>query len=95
MADKDKIWVELFIQGQSPNATDAMAMVRRLCQLHFGDGFRLDVVDIFQQPERGREVGLKATPTLIRRHPEPMLRTVGPLTEARVARVLGLRAATR
>ncbi len=86
----EQIVVELFVLGQSAQSRDALEVVRRVCAARLGSAWRLEVIDIQQQPERMRAAGIVATPTLVRRQPEPVLRTIGRLTEERVAAGLGL-----
>lgn len=94
VAGGTEILLELYVQGQSARSRAALGIVRRVCEERLGGDYRLDVVDIQQQPERTREADVVAAPTLIRRYPEPVLRTVGRLSEARVLQGIGLAAAT-
>lgn len=80
---------ELFVRGQSSQSIEAVARVRSICDRLVKDYF-LEVIDVHQRPERARERGVTVTPMLIRYRPEPILRTVGPLTDARIIEGLGL-----
>lgn len=85
-----EVILELFVQGQSARSNAALEVVRRVCDKELRRPYRLEVIDIHQQPERVLEAGIMATPALVRRQPEPVLTTVGRLNEERVRTGLGL-----
>ena len=86
----DAVFIELFVQGQSAQSNAALEMVSHICEARLQGRYQLEVVDIQQQPEKTRDAGVMVAPVLIRRSPEPVLRTVGSFTEARVLQGLGL-----
>lgn len=90
MSTTEDVVLELFVQGQSAYSNAALEMVRRICEAELRTHYRLEVIDIHQQPGRVREAGIIATPALVRRRPEPVLRTIGRFTEERVREGLGL-----
>lgn len=90
MNESPQVVLELFVQGQSPRSTAALQLVRQLCEARLPGAYRLDVIDIYQQPERMREAAVVATPALVRRQPLPETRAVGLLSERRVLNALGL-----
>lgn len=85
-----EVMLELFVQGQSAQSNAALEVVRRICDQELRCPYRLEVIDIHQQPERVQKAGIMATPALVRRRPEPVLTTVGRLNEERVRTGLGL-----
>ena len=86
----DLTHVELFVQGQSVQSNAALEMVLRVCEARLQGRYRLEVIDVQQQPQRIDHARVLAAPALIRRLPEPVLTTVGNFTEARVLQGLGL-----
>ncbi len=90
MPDNVHVVLELFVQGQSAQSNAALEMVNRICETHLQGRYRLDVIDIQQQPERTREARVLAAPALIRIQPEPVVRLVGHISEMRVMQALGL-----
>ncbi len=82
--------LELFVQGQSARSSAALDVVRKVCDAHLASRYRLEVIDVQQQPERTRGASIVAAPALIRRSPEPVLRITGLLTEERILTTLGL-----
>ena len=90
MAAEDQVVLELFVQGQSAQSNAALELVHRICEAELGDRYCLEVIDIHHHPERAVQVGVIATPALVRRQPEPVLRTIGRFDDARVRQGLGL-----
>lgn len=94
-ASTETFLLELFVKGQSARSNAALETVRRVCETHLAGQYRLEVIDIQQDPERTRTADVIAAPALIRRRPQPERRTVGRLSEARVLQGLGLAGAAR
>lgn len=90
MTATEGVVLELYVKGQSARSNAALEVVRRVCEKELQRAYRLDVVDINQQPERVLNAGIIATPTLVRCKPGPVLHTVGLLSEERVRQGLGL-----
>lgn len=81
--------LRLFVAGATPRSREAVLVVRQLCAAELSDNWRLEVVDIYQQPRLARAHQIIATPTLIQEHPRPVRRFIGSL-----AKVSGLFGAT-
>ena len=58
--------LRLFITGSTPRSTRALENLRRICTEDLGGRYRLDVIDVYQNPEATREFQIIATPTLLR-----------------------------
>jgi circadian clock protein KaiB len=84
--------LRLYVTGATARSTRAIANIKTICERLLPGAYRLDVVDIYQQPELARTAQLVAAPTLLRTEPPPERRVVGDLSdEARVVAGLGLR----
>jgi len=81
----------LYIAADTINSTQAMANLRALCQTHLAGRHEIEVVDVFQDPQRALAEGIRMTPTLLRLVPGPVRRIVGTLSQTqRVLETLGL-----
>ena len=68
--------------------------MREFCAGQPKGSWRLEVIDIYQEPARAREGQILATPTLVKEFPRPVRRLIGTLaTPARLLAGLGLKAA--
>jgi circadian clock protein KaiB len=86
-----RLQLTLFVSGASPTSTRAVRRLHELCDRHCSDGYDLEIVDIYQQPEVVVSRGVLAVPTLIKELPLPERVMVGDFTdEARVLAALGL-----
>jgi len=86
-----RLQLTLFVSGASLRSTKAVSRLRDLCDLHFPDGYDLEIIDIYQQPEAVASRGVLAVPTLFKELPLPVRMMIGDFTdEARVLAVLGI-----
>ena len=86
-----RLQLTLFVSGASPTSTKAVRRLRDLCDRHFPDGYDLEIIDIYQQPDVVASRGVLAVPTLFKERPLPERVMIGDFTdEARVLAVLGL-----
>jgi circadian clock protein KaiB len=70
----------LYVSGDAPNSVLATANLVAMCKDHLEDRYEIEVVDVFQSPERALEDGIFVTPTLIKVVPPPVRRIVGTLS---------------
>ena len=88
--------LRLYIAGQTPKSVTAFANLNRLCEEHLAGRYRIEVIDLMQQPQLAAGDQIVAIPTLIRKLPEPLRRIVGDLSNTERTLVgLQLRPATR
>lgn len=86
--------LRLYVAGTRSASLRAVANIKRICERHLQGRYRLDVVDLYEQPSRAREDDVVAAPTLVRTEPGPTHRIVGDLSdERRVLASLGIRGA--
>ena len=86
--------LRLYVAGKSPKSVAAFANLKRLCDEHLAGRYRIEVVDLLQNPQLAAGDQIVAIPTLIRKLPEPLRRIVGDLSDAERTLVgLQLRAA--
>ena len=82
----------LYIAGDAQNSTQAMDNLTALCREHLDGRHEIEVIDVFEEPERALEDGIMMTPTVVRLDLVPMRKVVGNLSEsAWVVHALGLR----
>jgi circadian clock protein KaiB len=88
--------LRLYVTGSTPNSLHALQNLRRMLDEHAPGGYRLEVIDIYQHPERAREAQLLAAPTLVKEQPLPVRRLIGNMSdESRVLRGLDVKGAAR
>ena len=72
--------LRLFVAGATTRSQQAILRVRQLCETELKDHCKLEVIDIYQQPQLARVNQIVATPTLIIEFPRPVRRFIGSLT---------------
>lgn len=84
----DEIFVlRLYVAGTSARSARAIANAKQICDEHLAGRYELEVIDIFQQPERAKDDQILAVPTLIKRLPAPLKRFIGDLSDREVVLV--------
>ena len=76
-----KYVLRLFIAGATARSRQAVLRVRKMCETELPGGCRLQVIDIYQQPDLARANQIVATPTLIKEFPRPLRRFIGNLAD--------------
>ena len=74
----ETIWEFLFFVSDNTLKTEKMvSILEEICKEHLGDNYNIKVIDIQEDPVAGMKEGIIATPTLIKKHPEPVRRIIG------------------
>ncbi len=71
----------LYIVRGARNSNHALANLTALLKEHFEGSYRLEVVDMLQDPQRARADGILLTPTLIKLSPVPRSYIIGDLSQ--------------
>lgn len=78
----DKPWVlRLYIAGQTPRAMAALVNLKEICETHLAGQYRIEVIDLLEQPQLAEGDQIIAVPTLIRKLPEPIRQIIGDLSD--------------
>lgn len=81
-------WVlRLYVAGQSPRSLRAVANLQRICAEEVDARYRLEVIDLYQQPELAQFDQIVALPALVKRLPEPSRSIVGDMSNTERVRV--------
>jgi circadian clock protein KaiB len=81
----------LIVAGSTGRSRRAVENLRRTCREHLGVGVDIEIIDIFQQPDRAKAYNVVAAPTLVKLLPLPVRRIVGDLSrQDRLLRALGI-----
>jgi circadian clock protein KaiB len=77
--------LRLYVSGQAINSLTAIRNLESLREA-LAEGAAVEVVDVRERPELAEEDRILATPTLVRRTPEPVRKIIGDLSD--IPRVL-------
>jgi circadian clock protein KaiB len=72
--------LRLYVAGQTPKSVAALANLKRFCEEHLAGKYKIEVVDLVENPKLARSDQILAIPTLVRRLPEPIRKIIGDLS---------------
>ena len=72
--------LRLYVTGASERASRAILNLKNLCEKNLRGRYKLEVVDIYQQPEMAKAEQIIAAPTLIKHLPLPLRRFIGDMS---------------
>ncbi|RXE56130.1 hypothetical protein ABH15_08150 [Methanoculleus taiwanensis] len=72
--------LRLYITGMTPRSREAIENIKEICETHLSGRYDLEVIDIYQQPERAEEAQVFAAPTLIKELPLPLRKLIGDMS---------------
>lgn len=89
------VWeLRLYVAGQTPKSIAAFANLKRICEEHLAGKYRIEIVDLLENPKLAAGDQILAIPTLVRQLPPPVKKIIGDLSnELRVLVGLDLRPA--
>ena len=90
--DKVKEWdMLLYVTDWMPKCVVAYKNLNRICTEHLGGKYRIEVIDLWEDPKIAREQQIVAIPTLVKISPKPHKIMIGDFTdEDKVLRGLGI-----
>ena len=72
--------LRLYVAGQTPRCITAFANLKRICEEHLEGKYRIEVVDLLENPQLAEGDQILAIPTLVRRLPSPIRKVIGDLS---------------
>jgi circadian clock protein KaiB len=72
---------KLYVSGATERSSRAITNLKALCDEYLPGAYDLEVIDIYQQPEKARTEQLIAAPTLVKLLPLPLRRFIGDLSD--------------
>ena len=81
-ADSEPAWdLRLYVTGRSPKCLRAAENLRRACEEHLAGRYRIEVVDLLENPRLAADDQILAVPTVVRKLPQPIRKIVGDLSD--------------
>ncbi len=73
--------LRLYLAGHSPKSVRAVENLRRTCEEYLPGRYRIELVDLLENPQLARGDEIIAVPTLVRKLPEPVRKIIGDLSD--------------
>ena len=76
-----KKWtLRLYVAGQTPKSRTAFVNLKKICEEHLAGQYRIEVIDLIENPQLARGDQIFALPTLVRKLPPPVKKIIGDLS---------------
>jgi circadian clock protein KaiB len=79
-ADAKKWNLRLYVAGQTPKSIVALANLKRICDEHMNGQYKIEIIDLMENPQLAQRDQIVAIPTLVRELPSPLKRIIGDLS---------------
>lgn len=73
--------LRLYIAGKTPKAMTALANLKKYCEEHLKNIYSIQVIDLLENPQLAEGDQILATPTLVKKVPEPVRKIIGDLSD--------------
>lgn len=81
-AKAEGAWVlRLYVAGPSEKSLRAFANLKRICEEHLAGKYRIEVIDLLENPKLAAGDQILAIPTLVRKLPDPVRKIIGDLSD--------------
>jgi circadian clock protein KaiB len=74
--------LRLYVAGQTPKSLAAMNNLRRVLDEHLQTAYKVEIIDLLENPRLAKEDQIVAIPTLVRKLPNPIRKIIGDLSDA-------------
>lgn len=77
----EEIWqLRLYVAGQTPKSITAFANLKKICEEYLKGQYRIEVIDLLENPQLAKQDQIVALPTLVRKLPPPLKKIIGDLS---------------
>ncbi len=78
----ERYQLRLYVAGTGTQSMRAITNIKRIVEQYLENNYDLEVIDLYQQPERANLDQIIAIPTLVREKPLPTRRIIGDLADS-------------
>ena len=75
-----KYELRLYIAGNTAKSLAALSNLRKYCEEHLKDQYKIEVIDLLKNPQLAAGDQILAIPTLVRKVPVPIRKIIGDLS---------------
>lgn len=80
LAESGKWVLRLYVAGQTLKTVTVLRNLERICEERLKGNYSIEVIDLVENPQLGRDHQILALPTLVRKLPIPVRRMIGDLS---------------
>jgi circadian clock protein KaiB len=79
--NESDLWeLRLYVAGHTAKSLAAFANLKKICEEHLKGCYRIEVIDLLENPKLAKGDQILAIPTLVRKLPEPVRKIIGDLS---------------
>jgi circadian clock protein KaiB len=79
--DPDNWILRLYVAGQTQKCNTAIRNLQKICEDQLKGSYKIEVIDLLENPQLSREHQILAIPTLVRKLPVPVRKIIGDLSD--------------
>jgi circadian clock protein KaiB len=72
--------LRLYVAGQTPRGLAAFENLKALCETYLAGKYRIEVIDLLENPQLASGDQIVAIPTLVRKLPAPIRKIIGDMS---------------
>jgi circadian clock protein KaiB len=80
ISDQEYYVLKLYVIGQTRNSRNAVNNLQKICEEHLYSRYRIEIIDLLENPQLAKEDQILAVPTLIKKLPVPVGQIIGDLS---------------
>lgn len=79
--EEEEVWIlKLYVAGQTPRSMRAFENLKKICEEYLAGKYRIEIIDLLENPKLAAGDQILAIPTLVRQLPEPVRKIIGDLS---------------
>jgi circadian clock protein KaiB len=78
--DQEIYILRLYVAGQTKKSLAAFANLKKICEKYLGGRYRIEIIDLLENPQLAKGDQILAVPTLVRKLPPPIKKIIGDLS---------------
>jgi circadian clock protein KaiB len=78
--DQEFYILRLYVAGQTSRSLAAFANLKKICEEHLGGRYKIEIIDLLENPQLAKGDQILAVPTLVRKLPPPIKKIIGDLS---------------
>ncbi|MDA1307836.1 MAG: circadian clock protein KaiB [Acidobacteria bacterium] len=71
----------MYVAGRTPKSVRALTNLKAICEQHLEGRYRIEVIDLLEQPHLARGAQIVAVPALVVDLPEPVRQIIGDMSD--------------
>jgi circadian clock protein KaiB len=77
----EEVWnLRLYVAGQTSKSIAAFSNLKKICEENLAGRYKIEVIDLLENPQLAKGDQILAIPTLVRKLPQPVRKIIGDLS---------------